>query len=153
MFSETVGVGTAGYLGCLRLVPSGSLAVVNLDDAIDPLLRSGVIRLRFGYGKKHPDYLIVRDFDRGRMELLAIECKGTVKNESTARGQLVAGVRQVLGVESGLPLRRVVFATTLELDEKAPAVRCYAVEVKTKERTGGAGPMSRLGGRRCATPP
>ncbi len=123
MFSETVGVGAAGYLGCLRLFPSGTLAVVNLDDAIDPLLRSGVIRRRFGLGKKQPDYLIVRGLDGGPMELLGIECKGTVKNEKTAVGQLAAGVRQVLGVETGLPLRRVVLATSLELDEKEPAVR------------------------------
>lgn len=130
MFSESVGVGAAGYLGCLRLIPSGTLAVVNLDDAIDPLLRSGVIRRRFGPGKKQPDYLIVRGLDGGPMELLAIECKGTVKNEKTAIGQLAAGVRQVLGVVSDLPLRRVVLATSLELDENEPAVRCYAIEVE-----------------------
>lgn len=138
MFSETVGVGAAGYLGCLRLVPSGSLAVINLDDTIDPLLRSGVIRRRFGFGRKQPDYLIVRGLDSGRMELLAIECKGTVKNEKTAIGQLAAGVRQVLGVESDLPLRRVVFATTMELDEKRPAVRCYAIEVAVEDSPQGS---------------
>jgi hypothetical protein len=137
MFSETVGVGAAGYLGCLRLVPSGSLAVVNLDDTIEPLLRSGVIRRRFGRGKKHPDYLIVRGLYSGPMELFAIECKGTVKNETTAIGQLAGGVRQVLGVESDLPLRRLVFATCLELDEKEPAVRCYAIEVKVNGRPQG----------------
>jgi hypothetical protein len=137
MFSETVGVGVAGYLGSQHLVPSGSLAVVNLDDTIDPLLRSGVIRRRFGLGKKQPDYLIVRGLDSGRMELLAIECKGTVKSEKTAIGQLAAGVRQVLGVESDLPLRRVVFATSLGLDGKEPAVRCYAIEVKAEDRPQG----------------
>lgn len=134
MFSETVGVGTAGYLGCLRLVPSGSLTVVNLDDTIDPLLRGGVIRRRFGSGKKQPDYLIVRGLDSGHVELLAIECKGTVKNRKTAIGQLAAGVRQVLGIESGSPLRRVVFATSLELDEKKPTVQCYAIEVEVEAR-------------------
>jgi hypothetical protein len=134
MFSEAVGVGTAGYVGCLRLAPSGSLAVVNLDDTIDPLLTSRVIRRRFGSGKRQPDYLIIGGLDRGRVELLAIECKGTVKNERTAIGQLVAGVRQVLGVESDLPMRRVVFATSLDLDEKEPAVRCHAIEVKAEDR-------------------
>lgn len=134
MFSETVGVGTAGYLSCLRLVPSGALVVVNMDDAIEPLLRRGVIRRRFGAGKKQPDYLIIKGLDSGSIELLAIECKGTVKNERTAIGQLAAGTRQVLGIESSLPMRRVVCATSLELDEKEPVVRCYAIEVKAKVR-------------------
>jgi len=137
MFSEAVGVGAAGFHGCHSLMPSGALAVVNLDDAIDPLLAAGVIRRRAGWGKKYPDYLIVRGMDGGPLELLAIECKGTVKNEKTAIGQLAAGVRQVLGVVSDLPMRRVVFATTLELDEKEPQVRCHAIEVGTEEGAAG----------------
>lgn len=133
LFSETVGVGAAGYLSCESLVPSGTLGVVNLDDAIDPLLSAGVIRRRAGAGRKQADYLIARDLAGGPLELLALECKGTVKSETTAIGQLAAGVRQVLGIESDLPLRRVVFATSLELDGKEPAVRCYAIEVKAED--------------------
>ncbi|HEX5609802.1 MAG TPA: hypothetical protein VFX45_06900 [Solirubrobacterales bacterium] len=137
LFSETVGVGAAGYLGCTRLVPTGSLAVVNLDDTIDPLLTAGVIRWRFGTKKKHPDYLIVRGAYRGPMELLAIECKGTVLNQKTAISQLAAGAKQVIGIESSLPMRSVVFATTMALDEKEPVVRSYAIEVTVEGRSGG----------------
>lgn len=39
----------------------------------------------------------------------------------------------MLGVESDLPLRRVVFATSLELDGKEPAVRCHAIEVQAED--------------------
>lgn len=93
LFSETVGVGAAGYLSCASLIPSGTLGVVNLDDATDPLLRSGVIRRRIGAGRKQPDYVIARDLVSGPLELLALECKGTVKSERMAIGQLAAGVR------------------------------------------------------------
>jgi hypothetical protein len=137
VFSETVGVGAAGYLGCRRLFPSGPLAVANLDDSIEPLLRSGLIQRRFGSGRRQPDYLIATGLRGGALELLAIECKGTVKSEKMAIGQLAAGVRQVLGVESSQPLRRVVLATTLELDEKDPQVQCHAIEVKVSGRRGG----------------
>jgi hypothetical protein len=130
VFSETVGVGAAGYLGCRRLFPYGPLGVANLDDSIEPLLRSGLIRRGFGSGRKQPDYLIATGLRSGAVELLAIECKGTVKSEKMAIGQLAAGVRQVLGIESDHPLRRIVLATTLELDEKDPQVQCHAIEVE-----------------------
>lgn len=132
-FSEAVGIGAAGFLGCLQVLPTGVVAVANLDDTIDPLLRSGVIRRRPGSGRKQPDYLIARGLGAGAPELLAIECKGTVQSEGMAIRQLVAGVRQTLGVESDFPLRRVVFATSLELDTKAPEVRCYAIEVGAED--------------------
>lgn len=130
-FSETIGVGMAGYLACRQAFPAGVLAVVDLDDAIEPLLRNGVIRRHSGAGKKQPDYLIARGLLGGPLELLAVECKGTVKNESTAIGQLAAGARQLVGIESKLPLRRIVFATSIDLDGKTPEVRCHAVEVQT----------------------
>lgn len=140
MFSETVGVGAAGYLGCLRLVPAGFLAIANLDDVMEPLERDGLIRRRHNWGKKQPDYLLASGegglpaFGSGSMHLTAIECKGTIKSENAAIGQLSAGVRQVVGIESDLPLRRFVFATTLELDENEPIVNTYAIEVKTTDR-------------------
>lgn len=136
VFSETVGVGAAGLLGCRRLVPTGYLGVANLDDSIDPLLRSGLIRHSFGSGRKQPDYLIATGLRGDPIKLLAIECKGTVKSEKTAIGQLAAGVPQVLGIESGLPLRRVVFATTLDLDDKDPQIQCHAIEVRVAGRKG-----------------
>lgn|GEM_PF-6028816 len=132
LFSETVGIGAAGYLSCSGLIPSGTLGVANLDDAIDPLLRSGVIRRLPGTGRKQPDFLIARDLVRGPIELLAIECKGTVKGDRATIGQLATGARQVLGIDSKLPLRRVVFATSLGLDGKEPTVRCHAIEVLTE---------------------
>jgi hypothetical protein len=140
MFSETVGIGAAGSTACRHLFPSGFLTVANLDDTMEPLERSGLIRRRPNWGKRQPDYLIARHlggaraFGTGPMELLAIECKGTIKNEKAAVGQLVRGVRQVVGIESGLPLRRVVFATTMALDDLNPVVRTHAVEVITKDR-------------------
>jgi hypothetical protein len=138
LFSETVGVGAAGYLACDRIFPAGTLGVANLDDAIDPLLESRVIG-RVGASRRQPDYLIARDLVSGPLELLALECKGTVKSEPMAIGQLAAGVHQVIGIESGLPMRRVVVATSLQLDDKRPSVRCHAIEVVT-----GGGPAGNL---------
>lgn len=132
LFSETVGVGAAGYLSCSNLIGPWLLGVINLDDSIDPLLDAGVIR-RVGRSKRQPDYLVAGSLAGGPLELLAIECKGTVKGEPMAIGQLAAGVRQVLGVESPLPLRRIVFATTLALDGKEPAVCCHAIEVAPEQ--------------------
>jgi len=128
-FSEAIGVGAGGNLSCLRLAPLGHLAVVNLDDAIDPLLRSGL--LRRSLGSKQPDYLVISHLTGGRAaELLAVECKGTVKTEAFAIEQLRAGVIQTIAIEAALPMRRIVFATSLELDSEAPRVRCHAVEVR-----------------------
>lgn len=130
-FSEAVGIGAAGYLGCREVVPPvGSIAVVNLDDAIDLLLRRGILRKPRGYGRKQPDYIIATGLGGSGLELLAVESKGTVKTKAVAIGQLAAGVHQVLGIESDLPMRRIVFATTLDLDAEAPEVRCHAIEVK-----------------------
>jgi hypothetical protein len=137
VFSEAIGIGASGWLLSNAIMPSGPLLVADLDDSLDHLVGAGVLNLRASSSGTRPDFLFAAARPGGGWQLFVIECKGNVAGRGVAIRQLATGAAQVASMNSPLPMRRLVMASAVELDDSQRQVKTYAVELSGSDDAAG----------------